>query len=277
MHQPVADAVRGGPPELGYAGSRRRAQLRESRGGRAGEQSERRVGGNGEVGVEVEDFVGAGPGPFDKRSRCAGRRQVRTVQVGGQIAILGGPVGDAGADERGREAGEHLRPVEGEGLRAEEGRAGRVEHVHAHVVGVWPDGELGIVEEVCAEMKAIAVIRAGGIARDGDGDALVGRDPGACELADDPAVGELVVDHDRVAVAIGLANAAKAGPDRGDARRPQHRGTRGLVEDLIAFVDDLDVLRRAHLAIGVRRRAIARHTREGGAVEVQNGAGDTRQ
>ena len=40
------------------------------------------------------------------------------------------------------------------------------------------------------------------------------RDAGAGELADQPAVGELVVEHDRVAVAVGLADAAEAGSRR---------------------------------------------------------------
>ena len=63
-------------------------------------------------------------------------------------------------------------------------------------------------------MKAVAIVGAGGVARGGDGDALVRRDRRARELADEPAVGELVIEHDRVALPVVCANAAKAGPDR---------------------------------------------------------------
>ena len=136
---------------------------------------------------------------------------------------------------------------------------------------------MGIVEEVRAQVKAITVIGTGGVARGGDGNALVCRDPTARELADDPAVGELVVEDDGIAVAGGLADAAKPAPDRGDARGTQHRSARVLVEDLVAFVDDLHVLRRADFAVGVGRRAVARHARKGDAVEVQRGAGDARR
>ncbi len=174
-------------------------------------------------------------------------------------------------------AGEHRRPVEGERLRAEEGCARRVEHDHAHVVGVGPHGELGIVEEVRAQVKAVPVIGACGIRRGGDGDALVRRVPGAGELADEPAVGNLVVEHDRVTLTAGLARFAEPGPDRRDGHGPEHRGARRLVEDLVPLVDDLDILRQAHLAVRVGRRAVAHHAREWDAVEIQDRCGHVRR
>ncbi len=126
-------------------------------------------------------------------------------------------------------------------------------------------------------MKAVAVIAAGRVGRGGDGDALVRYERGAGELADEPAVGDLIVEHDRVAVAGELAKSAEAGPDRGDGHGPEHRGARRLVEDLEPFVDDLDVLRQAHLAVGVGRRAVADHARERNAVEVQDGGRHVRR
>ena len=71
-------------------------------------------------------------------------------------------------------AGEHLGAVEDERLRAQEGRARRVEDVVAHIIAVRPDAQVRIVEEVAAEMEAVAVIGAGGVAGGGDGDTLVG-------------------------------------------------------------------------------------------------------
>ena len=59
---------------------------------------------------------------------------------------------------------QHRGAIKGERLRAEKGRAGGIEHVHAHVVGVGPDAEVRIIEEVRAEVKAITIIGAGGVA-----------------------------------------------------------------------------------------------------------------
>ncbi len=61
-------------------------------------------------------------------------------------------------------------------------------------------------------MEAVAIPGARGIARGGDRDAFVGRDAGAGKLADDPAIRDLVVKHDWIAEARGLADAAKARP-----------------------------------------------------------------
>ena len=92
------------------------------------------------------------------------------------------------------------------------------------VVAIGPDAEMRIIEKVGAEVKAIAIVSAGRIRRSRDSDALVGRAaPG--ELADEPAVGNMVVEDNRVAVATGLANTAEAGPDRADgswSQGPMH-------------------------------------------------------
>ena len=277
MHQPVADAVQALAAELGHAGPSRGAELRKAGSGRAREERERRVGRNREVGVEVEDLVNAGARPLHERARRARGRQRRAVQVGGVVRILARADGDAGAHEGRGIAGEHRRPVERERLRAEKRVARRVEDVHAHVIGVGPDGDVGIVEEVRAQVKAVAGISAGRVGRGGDGDALVCRNGRPGELADEPAVGELVVEHDRVAVAGRLADAGEAGPERGDSHRPEDGGARRLVEDLEAFIDDLDVLRQAHLAVRVGGRAVAHHARERDAVEVQYGGGHGRR
>src|SRR5262249_32712262 len=160
----------------------------------------------------------------------------------------------------------------------EKHRAAVIEHDHAHVIAVRPDGELGVVEEIVAEMKAVAMVRAGGVARDRDRDALVGRSISRRrELTDDPAVGELIIEQYGIAAARSLADAAEAAPDRGDPDRAENRGARRLVEDLVALVDDLDVLREAGFTVRVRRRAVAGDARERNPVEVQDRGGHVRR
>src|SRR5205823_10171532 len=105
--------------------------------------------------------------------------------------------------------------------------------------------------------EVVGVVAPGGVARGRDGDALVSGDRRSGELGDDPPSRELVVEDDRVAEAVGLTDVAGPGPERRDVDRTEDAGAGGLVEDLEACVDSLDVLRRADLAVRVRRRAVA--------------------
>src|ERR1044072_9958295 len=98
-------------------------------------------------------------------------------------------------------------------------------------------------------MEAVAVPRAGRVTRGGDGNALVRRHARSRELREQPAIGELVVEHDGIAEAARLAHAAEAVPDGGDPDRPEQRRARGFVEHLESLVNDLDVLRRADLPV----------------------------
>src|SRR6266568_7203531 len=221
--------------------------------------------------MEVKDSEAAAPRKFHKRRRRACRRQTRAVEVGRQVDFFSWSAGDPGGDERGRLAGEHLGAVECVWLRTQEGCAGRVEYVHAHVIGIGPDTQVWVVEKVGPKVKGVAVPTAGGIAGRGDCDAFVSGDAGAGELADEPAIGKLVVERYWVAIAGGFARTTKATPNCSNTDRTQHRGAGRLVKDLEAFVDYLHVLRRPHLAIGIGRRAVARNTREGDAVKVENG------
>src|SRR5207248_2581646 len=81
----------------------------------------------------------------------------------------------------------------------------------------------GVIVEVASQVEVVAVVAAGGIARCGDGHALVGGHSGPGELADHPPVGELVVHHYRVAVSVGLAHAAEAAPYGGDRGGAEQR------------------------------------------------------
>src|SRR6185295_19704443 len=120
-------------------------------------------------------------------------------------------------------------------------------------------------------MKAVAVVTSGGIAGRRYRNALVCRNTRAGKLTDEPTIGELIVEHYRVAVASGFAWTTKAGPDCLNTNRAEHRGAGDFVKDLVAFVDDLNILGRTDFAIGIRRRAVAGNAREADAVKVENG------
>src|SRR5882724_8163823 len=98
--------------------------------------------------MEVEGPVSAATGEFHKRVRGAQRWRNQAVEVRRQVNLLAGPSGYSRTDEGGGQAGEHLRPVKGERLWAEEGRARGVEYMHAHVIGIGPHAYMGIIEEV---------------------------------------------------------------------------------------------------------------------------------
>ena len=91
-----------------------------------------------------------------------------------------------------------------------------------------------VVEKVCSEVKAIAMVGTGGVRGRRDGNALVCWNRRAGELTDEPAVGNLVVKDNGVAIAVVLADAAEARPDRTDGSWPKDRCASRLIEDLIA-------------------------------------------
>src|SRR5205085_3390193 len=81
--------------------------------------------------------------------------------------------------------------------------------------------------EVRAVIELVAVVAAGRVGRSGDGDALrgLGERLVILQLAHQPAVGDVVVEYDRVAaIRVGsggatvLAQPAEAGPDGVDGR-----------------------------------------------------------
>ena len=61
-------------------------------------------------------------------------------------------------------------------------------------------------------MKVIAVVAAGRIARRRHGYTFICRHAGARELADDPAIVNLIVERDGITSAGGFANASEAAP-----------------------------------------------------------------
>ena len=84
------------------------------------------------------------------------------------------------------------------------------------------------------------------------------------ELAHKPAIGELVVQNDRVAVVAGFANAAKTLPERAASGRTVLQHACFTVNGK-AQIDPLHVIIGADIAIGVRRQHAAQ---VGDAVEI---------
>src|SRR6185503_4843330 len=98
--------------------------------------------------------------------------------------------------------------------------------------------------------------------------AFIGRNGDAGKLRDDPAIGELIVKHDRVAAIVRLTNTAEALPERGNTRWAKQRRATVFVEHLEALVDHLHVLRRADFAVRIRRRAVATDAGKLDAVDI---------
>ena len=138
------------------------------------------------------------------------------IQIGWQESLFTGAANDPpGLRGGGSIAHQHLDPIKDKRLRPEEGCAQGVENVSSHVIAVRPDAQLGIIKEVAGQVEVVPVPGAGGVAGLGYGNTLVLGDRGAArdsKLADNPAVGELIIDHHRITAAT-LASAAKAGPN----------------------------------------------------------------
>src|SRR5688572_23693195 len=223
--------------------------------------------------MKVKDSIRSTARPFDKHRGRARWRQSRSIEIGRKIRLFEWSIGDTGRDESRRQSREHLRAIESERLWSKIRRRERVEHVHAHVIAVGPNAQVRIVEEVGTEMKVVTMIRAGGVASGRDGDALVSRNGNAGELRDDPAIGELIVKHDRISTVIELTNTAEALPDGGDGGWAKQLGPGAFVENLEAFVDHLHVLRRPDFTVGVGRCAVASDAGKLNAVEVHFSGG----
>jgi hypothetical protein len=225
-HQTIANAVQTRLwRQLGHAGSvGAGTELGKARRSRTANEIKGGVGGCDEVGMEEPDLIGTAAWKGDKGVIHAGRGKDRAVDVAGQKRRLTSSSRDSRGDKSGGDAGEHFRAVKGEGLGTEKGRPSRVEDVHRHVVAVGPDTEVWIVKKVGAEMKAVAIVSAGGIGGRRDGDAFVGdrrAARGTGKLGDDPPVRDVIIEDDWVAKAAVLAGAAEAGPDRGDPQGSQ--------------------------------------------------------
>ncbi len=194
-----------------------------------------------------------------KKLGVPGGGRVLPSTIGRQQAVAD-VEGAAGARRGGQErdhlrrrvAGHELRPVDRIGAHALEGAARAQELARADVERVGPDAVLGVVGEVPAGREGVAEVGAQGVGRLGDGHAVEEGRPRGGELAQDPTVGELVVEHDRVAAVVGLAVAPEAGP-QGVVGRGSEQQRAGLAVDGERQVGHGHVVARADIADRVGR------------------------
>ena len=283
VHEPVAERVEFlAGPRLRHA--RSTATARQGVGGdRQNVRSQGRAGRRRPVDMELPELelVRQGSQRNDVVGR-AGRRRRGAIHVGRQQAAIRRAHVEA-LLARGL-AKEHGRPVVGAHEAAGEGVA--VEQVERRVVRVRPDSQLGIVRELRIA-KGVPVVGAGRVAGLGDGDALEIRSqapvgPRDGELGDDPAVGQSVVADGRVAIVVGLTQAAEPTPHGIDRNRAVEHGT-SLVEDRQVGVDHLNVVGRADRTVGIgrssadRERALRASEPVAHAIPVGGGGGDQRR
>src|SRR5262245_32438253 len=147
--------------------------------------------------MEVIDRVIPGNGKLYESVRFARGWQGEAIEIGREERRDRATERTDRADEGGGRTSQHGSAIEGERLWTEIHRAGGIEHVHAHVVGIRPDRKMRVIEEVRPEVKTITIIGAGCVTRGGDSHALIGyRDtPGRSrELSDDPTIGQLIIE-----------------------------------------------------------------------------------
>ena len=243
LHQKAAERVKALRRNWLQDAPEATARFRERVDGEARRANERAVCGGRPVDVErpIVERVSDGTEP-DHVFRRAGRRQLRPVEVGGQQrAELARCVE---ALLRCRLTLQHLRAVVCANLRT-------AEREERRVVGIRPDAELRVLHEFGPVAERVEVVRPGRVAGLRDGDALQVWRGRYRELRDHPAVRHRIVRNLRIAVAIDLAAAAEAGPQRVERERAkQHAAC--LVEDGETEVHRLDVVVRTDVAGGVR-------------------------
>ena len=228
---------------------------------RAQAGAERRVGGIVPIHAEFPHVHGIdrtdAPGVVVHHGEVIGRslRRQRAVEIGRQhAAVIGVDRGQIEILVGGRRiADQHLGAVEREHARA--GPAGGVELVVRHVVPVRPDAEMGIVVHLVVRHDEIVEIpRPRGIARLRNRDHLVARRRADDELAQEPAVGQVVVEHDRIAVVRRRRRGGESGG--GEKFAHQHggdeRGARRLVVDAEVHVDHGDIVLGPDVPVVVR-------------------------
>ncbi len=272
VHQPVADGIQSRRcARLRDAGARTRTQRRPRGGVQNGVGlpviAKRRVAGIGPIDVKLPDTYGVvRPNPcavvyFHEVVRRTRGRECRTVEVGGQHPAKPGidVVQIEELERRRGVANEHFAALENEDTGPTPRTAIR-ELVDRHVVAVRPDAELGVVVHLSgANLKCIAVPRAGRIGGLGDGDALVIW-PIHGELAHQPAIRQGIKERDWIAVVGVLTRAAKALPERVAVDRAINLGGRaGDIPHGEGEVNPLDVVFRpgrrivTDVALGVGR------------------------
>src|SRR5207237_3357802 len=120
---------------------------------------------------------------------------------------------------------QHGLAIKRAGLRSRETLG---ENVDGVVVGVRPHTILWIIWKIRAKIEFIAVVRARGVRRGGNGHTLfVLREVAVVlQLAHQPAPGKMVIQHHRVAtIQLEFAGTAETAPNGVDGRRAEYRST----------------------------------------------------
>ena len=153
-------------------------------------------------------------GKRDEVVWIADRWRINAINIGWQESLFTGAANNPPRLRCGsRIAYQHLDPIKHKRLRPEEGCASGIKNVRGHVIAVRPDAQLRIIEKIGSEIKAIAVPGSSRVPGLRHGDALRHWNANTGELADDPAVSQLIIDHYRIAAAAEFADAAKARPE----------------------------------------------------------------
>ena len=146
-----------------------------------------------------------------------------------------------------------------EGVHPDSVLDGRSELARRENVRVGPVAVLRVVGEELEvrRLEGVAVVAPRGVARRRDCDAVPERlarivEPARRELGKDPAVGDLVVEDDRVARRVGAVRHREIAPERARVDRSEEP-VPGLVVDGEGEVHHLDVVVRPHLADRVGR------------------------
>ena len=174
---------------------------------------------SGKVHVEFEDLQAVGSTALGcaihrarKEVRRPIRRRIRAFKIRGEDPRPcprrdGGQRRQGEPNERRRVAAQHARAIKGEDPEART-------FISRHVISVRPDADLGIIGQFRG-LKFVEVPSVSDRVRpSGNRDALM---EARCtaryrELAHEPAVGQVIVLHDRITVVFRLAGAAKPGP-----------------------------------------------------------------
>ena len=272
IHQPVGDGIQVSTTRLRDAVAGETAHVGvHVRGGDhvvgviVGVEAEGAVAGIRPIHHEFPDAQGIGgvaqPGriiPFDEDARRARGRRV-AVQVGRQhTAIVQRDRADIHIDHRGRRiTQQHFVALEGHHAGAGPAEGRRVKLIDAHVVGVGPDAELRIVVHQGVAVEVIVQIpaarRVSGL---GYGNTLMELRGAEVqrELAVNPALGQVVEQHDGVAIVVGLTNAAETRPQAVAGHRPHDQrgvGQIGHIPDSQLQIHGLDII------LGPRGRVVA--------------------
>ena len=207
------------------------------------------------IGVEAIEREASADEP-DRGIRFSLGRGERAIQIGGRGAADG--VADEDALLGSGLGRQHLAAIERAVGDAQEVASARArERVVGGVVPVRPDAELRIVVKIGVRVIVPRPLTDRiAAARDRDADVIGAlRLVGVRELRDQPPVGERIVEDDAIAVAALFARAPEAREERPGGDRSEQRPS-VLAENREAGVHDLHVVRRAYVALRIRRNSV---------------------